>query len=86
MVLVWNRHKPVVELNWLMGSQPFPLDNWISMAIPFALNYSLLLKRMYQTRRVACICVVSIFVSTIFLLEFLLSFLTKWYGVFSFYL
>ena len=29
MVLVWNRHKPVVELNWLMGSQPFPLDNWI---------------------------------------------------------
>jgi hypothetical protein len=26
----WDRHKNVVGLNWLMGSQPFHLDNWIS--------------------------------------------------------
>jgi hypothetical protein len=30
-VLVWDRHKYVVGLNQLMGSQPIPhLDNWIS--------------------------------------------------------
>jgi hypothetical protein len=28
-VLAWGRHKNVVGLNWLMGSQPSPLDNWI---------------------------------------------------------
>ena len=86
MVLVWNRHKLVVELNWLMGSQPFPLDNWIFNGNTVCFERFFILKRMYQTRKVSCICVVSIFVSTIFLLEFLLSFLTKWYGFFSFYL
>ena len=29
LVLAWDRHKNVVALNWLMGSQPSPL-NWIS--------------------------------------------------------
>jgi hypothetical protein len=29
-VLAWDRHKNVVELNQLMGSQPSPLDNWFS--------------------------------------------------------
>jgi hypothetical protein len=29
-VLDWDRHKNVEGLNWLMGSKPFPLDNWIS--------------------------------------------------------
>jgi hypothetical protein len=29
-VLTWDRHKNVRRLNWLIGSQPFPLDNWIS--------------------------------------------------------
>jgi hypothetical protein len=29
-VLVWDRHKYVVGLNQLMGSQPPHLDNWIS--------------------------------------------------------
>jgi hypothetical protein len=26
----WGRYKNVAGLNWLMGSQPSPLDNWIS--------------------------------------------------------
>jgi hypothetical protein len=26
-VLALDRHKSVAGLNWLMGSQPFPLDN-----------------------------------------------------------
>jgi hypothetical protein len=30
-VLAWNRHKNVAGLNWLMSSQPFPLDNLISI-------------------------------------------------------
>ena len=29
-VLVWDRLKEVAGLNWLMGYQPSPLDNWIS--------------------------------------------------------
>jgi hypothetical protein len=29
-VLAWDRRKNVVELNPLVGSQPPPLDNWIS--------------------------------------------------------
>jgi hypothetical protein len=29
-VLAWDRHKDVAGLNRLMGSQPSPLDNWIS--------------------------------------------------------
>jgi hypothetical protein len=29
-VLAWDRHKNVAGLNRLMGSQPSPLDNWIS--------------------------------------------------------
>ena len=28
-VLAWERHKNVAGFNWLMGSQPSPLDNWI---------------------------------------------------------
>jgi hypothetical protein len=26
-VLAWDRYKNVAGLNWLMESQPFPLDN-----------------------------------------------------------
>ena len=29
-VLAWDRHKNMAGLNWLMGSQPSPLNNWIS--------------------------------------------------------
>ena len=29
-VLAWDRHKNVTGLNRLMGSQPSPLDKWIS--------------------------------------------------------
>ena len=29
-ILAWDRHKNVVRLNWLMGSQPFSLHNLIS--------------------------------------------------------
>jgi hypothetical protein len=29
-ILTWDRHKDVVGLNQLMGSQPSPFDNWIS--------------------------------------------------------
>ena len=29
-ILPWDRHNNVMELNRLMGSQPSPLDNWIS--------------------------------------------------------
>ena len=29
-VQAWDRHKNVAMLNRLMGSQPSPLDNWIS--------------------------------------------------------
>jgi ATP-dependent exoDNAse (exonuclease V) alpha subunit len=29
-VLDWDRPKKVADLNRLMGSQSFPLDNWIS--------------------------------------------------------
>ena len=29
-VLAWDRQRNVAGLNWLMGSQPSPLDNWIS--------------------------------------------------------
>ena len=29
-VLAWDRHKNVARFNWLMGSQPSSLDNWIS--------------------------------------------------------
>jgi hypothetical protein len=28
-VLAWDRQRNVAGLNWLMGSQPSPLDNWI---------------------------------------------------------
>jgi hypothetical protein len=28
-ILAWDKHKNVAELNLLMGSQLFPLDNWI---------------------------------------------------------
>jgi hypothetical protein len=28
-VLAWDRHKNVAGLNWLIESQPFPLDSWI---------------------------------------------------------
>ena len=30
MMLPWDRHKNLAGLNRLMGSQPSPLDNWIS--------------------------------------------------------
>jgi hypothetical protein len=26
----WDRHKNMGRLQWLMGPQPSPLDNWIS--------------------------------------------------------
>jgi hypothetical protein len=29
-VLAWDSHKNVAELKWLIGSQPSPLDKWIS--------------------------------------------------------
>jgi hypothetical protein len=29
-VLAWDRHTDVAVLNWLIGPQPSPLDNWIS--------------------------------------------------------
>jgi hypothetical protein len=29
-VLAWDRHKKVAGFNWLMGSQPSSLNNWIS--------------------------------------------------------
>jgi hypothetical protein len=32
-ILAWDRHKNVVELNWLMESQSSSLDNWISYGI-----------------------------------------------------
>jgi len=28
--LVWERHKNMTGLNWWLGSNPHPLDNWIS--------------------------------------------------------
>ena len=30
LVLAWDRHTDVAVLNWLIGPQPSPLDNWIS--------------------------------------------------------
>ena len=30
-LLAWNRNKNVSGLYWLMGSQPSPVDNWISL-------------------------------------------------------
>jgi hypothetical protein len=32
-VLAWDRHKNVAGLNWLMGFQLSPFDNWISKAM-----------------------------------------------------
>jgi hypothetical protein len=32
-ILVWDRHKNVVELNQLMGFQPSPLENWIILKL-----------------------------------------------------
>ena len=29
-LLAWDKYKNVTVLNWLMASQPSPLDNWIS--------------------------------------------------------
>jgi hypothetical protein len=29
-IQVWDKHTNVAGLNLLMGSQPSPLDNWIS--------------------------------------------------------
>jgi hypothetical protein len=44
--LAWDRHKNVAGLNWLMGSQPSLLDNWISndMALN-AMNYLYIIYR-----------------------------------------
>jgi hypothetical protein len=36
-VLVWDRHTNVVGLNWLMGSQPSPLDNLVSHSNAYVL-------------------------------------------------
>jgi hypothetical protein len=41
--LACDRHKNVVGLNQLMGSQPSPLDNWISYYIYTDPNPSLLI-------------------------------------------
>jgi multisubunit Na+/H+ antiporter MnhE subunit len=30
LVMAWNRHNNVSNFNWLMGSQSFTLQNWIS--------------------------------------------------------
>ena len=46
-VLAWDRHKDVVELNQLMGSQPSSLDNWISNVITYTL-YKQTIKRPSQ--------------------------------------
>ena len=34
-VLAWDKHKNVVALKWLMGSQSSPLDNLISNGITY---------------------------------------------------
>jgi len=39
-VLVWDGHKNVAGLNRLLGSQPSPLDNWISNGKTYINKYS----------------------------------------------
>ena len=34
-VMAWDRHPNVSGLNWLMGSQPSALDNWMINDIPY---------------------------------------------------
>jgi hypothetical protein len=35
-VLVWDRHKNVAGINWLIGSQPSPLDTLITISYAYA--------------------------------------------------
>jgi hypothetical protein len=32
-IQIWDRHKNMARLNWLIGAQPSPLDNWIFKGI-----------------------------------------------------
>jgi hypothetical protein len=40
-VLAWDKHKNMGGLNWSLGSQPSPLDNWISNVNTLSVKSSL---------------------------------------------
>ena len=51
LVLAGDRHKIVTGLNSLMGSQPFPLENWISTAIIYKKTIEKHARRRFHSKR-----------------------------------
>ena len=47
-VLAWDRHKNVAGLNWLMGSQPWPLDTADTACFLMPLSCLFLLVHVYR--------------------------------------
>ena len=49
-VLVWDRLKHVAGINWLIGSQSSPLDNWITISYAYTNVKNLAQIRIHSQR------------------------------------